>query len=29
MKIKRIEFVDKLRDVDNDPIDGLVDKQNC
>lgn len=29
MKIKRIEFVDKLRGVDNDPIDGLVDKQNC
>jgi len=29
MKIKRLKFVDKIRNVNNEHIDVLVDKENC
>lgn len=29
MKIKRLKFVDKIRNVNNEHIDVLVDKGNC
>jgi len=29
MKIKRIKFMDKIRNVDNAHIDVLVDKEDC